>query len=56
LTFHAVGDERDGWEPISVEQFAAQIAQLAKFRDSGAVEILTFAEAAARLRQSRSAA
>ncbi len=56
LTFHAVGEERDGWEPISVEQFAAQMAQLAKFRDSGAVEILTFAEAAARLRQAKCAA
>jgi hypothetical protein len=56
LTFHGVGDERDGWEPISVEQFAAQITQLAKFRDSGAVEVVTFAEGAARLRRSRSAA
>jgi hypothetical protein len=25
FAFHAVGDERDGWEPIAVEQFAAQI-------------------------------
>ena len=56
LTFHAVGDERDGWEPITVEQFTAQIVQLAKFRDSGAVEIVTFAEGAARLRQSECAA
>ena len=56
LTFHAVGDDRDGWEPISVEQFATQMAQLAKSRDSGAVEVVTFAEGAARLRQSRSAA
>jgi len=56
LTFHAIGDERDGWEPITVEQFAAQIVQLAKFRDSGAVEIVTFAEGAARLRQSECAA
>ena len=32
LTFHAVGEERDGWEPISVEQFAAQMAQLAEIQ------------------------
>ena len=43
-------------EPITVEQFAAPIVQLAKFRDSGAVEIVTFAEGAARLRQLECAA
>jgi len=56
LTFHAVGGERDGWEPISVAEFAALMAQLAKFRDSGAVEVVTFAEGAARLRETASAA
>ena len=52
LTFHAVGDEPDGWEPITVDQFAAQIAELAKYRDFGTVEVVTFAEGAARLRES----
>jgi peptidoglycan/xylan/chitin deacetylase (PgdA/CDA1 family) len=51
LTFHGIGDERDGWEPIPVAEFARQMAELAKHRDSGAVEILTFKDAADRLRQ-----
>ena len=49
LTFHAIGSRRDGWEPIGVEQFAALMAELAKCRDDGAVEILTFKDGAARL-------
>lgn len=56
LTFHAIGDDRDGWEPISVSEFAALTAQLAQFRDAGAVEVVTFAQGAARLRESASAA
>jgi peptidoglycan/xylan/chitin deacetylase (PgdA/CDA1 family) len=51
LTFHAIGDERDGWEPITADQFSANMAELAKYRDSGAVEVLTFAQAAERLSQ-----
>ena len=50
LTYHAVGDERDGWEPISEAEFRAQVEQLAKYRDSGEVEVLTFAEGADRFR------
>ena len=49
LTFHAIGDQRDGWEPISVGQFAGLMAELARYRDDGAVEILPFNLAAARL-------
>lgn len=49
LTFHAVGNQRDGWAPISVEQFATLMAELAKYRDEGAVEILTFKCGVARL-------
>ena len=29
LTFHAIGDERDGWEPITADQFSANMAELA---------------------------
>jgi len=50
LTYHAVGDDRDGWEPISEAQFTDQIEQLARYRDAGAVDVLTFAEAAGRFR------
>jgi hypothetical protein len=42
LTFHGIGGESDGWAPISVEQFAAQMAELARHRDSNAVEVVTF--------------
>ncbi len=52
LTYHGIENEQDGWKPISVEQFGAQMAELAKNRDSGAVEVVTFKDGAARLRQS----
>lgn len=51
LTFHGIGGPQDGWEPISVEQFAAQMSELARHRDSGAVEVVTFKDGATRLRQ-----
>ncbi len=51
LTFHGIGGEQDGWEPITVEQFATQMAELAKHRDSSAVEVVTFGDGADRLRQ-----
>jgi hypothetical protein len=35
LTFHGIGDEQDGWEPITVAEFARQVAELANHRDSG---------------------
>jgi hypothetical protein len=50
LTFHGIGDEQDGWEPIPVAEFARQVAELAKLRDSGAVEVVTFKDGADRLR------
>jgi len=49
LTFHAIGGRQDGWEPISERQFATLIAELARYRDHGAVEILPFNRAVARL-------
>jgi peptidoglycan/xylan/chitin deacetylase (PgdA/CDA1 family) len=49
LTFHAIGSQRDGWKPISKEQFATLMAELANYRDAGAVEVLTFKSGAARL-------
>jgi peptidoglycan/xylan/chitin deacetylase (PgdA/CDA1 family) len=50
LTFHGIGGTKDGWEPITTEQFAAQMAELAEYRDSGVVEVVTFGKGAARLR------
>ena len=49
LMFHAIGNQRDGWSPISERTFAMLIAELARYRDEGAAEILTFGRAAARL-------
>jgi peptidoglycan/xylan/chitin deacetylase (PgdA/CDA1 family) len=51
LTFHAIGGDQDGWAPITEEQFAGQMAKLAGYRDSGAVEVVTFKDGARRLRQ-----
>lgn len=51
LTYHGIGDEQDGWEPITVAEFTRQMKELAAYRDSGAVEIVTFKDAAERLRQ-----
>jgi peptidoglycan/xylan/chitin deacetylase (PgdA/CDA1 family) len=51
LTFHGIGGEQDGWEPITVVEFARQMAELAKHRDSGAVEVVSFKGGADRLRQ-----
>jgi peptidoglycan/xylan/chitin deacetylase (PgdA/CDA1 family) len=51
LTFHGIGAEQDGWQPITVPEFARQMAELAKLRDSGAVEVVTFKGEADRLMQ-----
>ncbi len=51
LTFHGIGGTHDGWEPISVGRFATHMAELAKHRDYGAVEVVTFKDGAERFRQ-----
>lgn len=51
LMFHGIGTWDDGWSPVSVEEFARQMAELAKHRDCGAVEVVTFKDGANRLRQ-----
>ena len=53
LTFHGIGSAQDGWASITVEQFAAQMAELAKLRDDDAVQVVTFKDGADRLRQSK---
>jgi peptidoglycan/xylan/chitin deacetylase (PgdA/CDA1 family) len=52
LMFHGIGTLKDGWCPIPVAEFALQMKKLAKHRDSGAVEVVTFKEGAQRLRSS----
>jgi hypothetical protein len=49
LTYLGIEDENDGWKPIIVAEFSRQMAGLAKYRDAGAVEIVTFKEGADRL-------
>jgi len=49
LVFHGIGTWDDGWEPITEEEFARQMAELAVLRDSGVVEVVTFARGAERL-------
>jgi peptidoglycan/xylan/chitin deacetylase (PgdA/CDA1 family) len=51
LMFHGVGTINDGWWPVSVPEFTRQMAELAKHRDAGAVEVVTFKDGADRLRQ-----
>ena len=51
LMFHGIGTINDGWWPISVAEFTREMSELAKLRDSGAVEVVTFEDGADRLRQ-----
>ena len=54
LTFHGIGGEQDGWAPITVEQFATLMAELAALRDSNAVEVVTFKDGVERVGLPRS--
>lgn len=51
LTFHGIGNDQDGWEPITEVEFARQMAELAKYHDEGSVDVVTFKHGADRLRQ-----
>jgi peptidoglycan/xylan/chitin deacetylase (PgdA/CDA1 family) len=53
LTFHGIGGEHDGWEPVTVGEFTRQMTELAKYRDSSAVEIVAFKNGIECLRQSK---
>jgi peptidoglycan/xylan/chitin deacetylase (PgdA/CDA1 family) len=52
LMFHGIGPttDTDGWWSISPEEFAKEMSELAAYRDAGEVEVLTFADAAERMR------
>ena len=56
VVFHGIGTWNDGWEPITTKQFAAQMVELAKLTDSGAVKVVTFKDGAGRVRRSLSSA
>lgn len=45
VMFHGIGTINDGWWPISVPEFSRQMAELAKHRGDGAVEIVTLGKA-----------
>ena len=51
LTYHGIGGNQDGWEPITVEQFSSQMTELARCRDSGEVEAVTFNDGVSRVSQ-----
>jgi peptidoglycan/xylan/chitin deacetylase (PgdA/CDA1 family) len=51
LTFHGIGEQQNGWQHIPVAEFDRQMAELAKLRDSGAVEVATFKDGSDRFRQ-----
>ena len=52
LMFHGIGPntDADGWWSISPEEFAREMSELAAYRDAGELEVLTFADAAERMR------
>jgi peptidoglycan/xylan/chitin deacetylase (PgdA/CDA1 family) len=51
LMFHGIGTLKDGWAPITVAAFNRQMEELAKHRDSGAVEVVTFKNGSGSFRQ-----
>ena len=53
LMFHGIGTLNEGWSPIAEAEFARQMSELAKCRDSGLGEVVTFKEGAQRFRQKR---
>ena len=52
VTFHGIGGDQDGWVPITEAEFERQMRELAGLRDSGAVEVVTFADGACRAQHS----
>ena len=50
LMYHGIGGIDEGWWPISVAEFEREMAELAKYRDAGRVEVVTFVAAMQRLR------
>jgi len=53
VTYHGIGGEQDGWVPVTEAEFERHISELAKLRDEGKVELITFKDGAERMRQQR---
>jgi peptidoglycan/xylan/chitin deacetylase (PgdA/CDA1 family) len=53
LTYHGIGGDQDGWEPITVDQFSVQMMELARYRECGAVEVVTFKDGVSRISLAR---
>jgi peptidoglycan/xylan/chitin deacetylase (PgdA/CDA1 family) len=51
VTFHGIGGDQDGWVPITVTEFVRQMEELAKLRDAGQLEVVTFNDGAKQFRQ-----
>jgi peptidoglycan/xylan/chitin deacetylase (PgdA/CDA1 family) len=51
LMYHGIGTIEDGWGPVSIPEFTRQMLALAKLRDSGQAEVVTFKDGAGRLLQ-----
>jgi peptidoglycan/xylan/chitin deacetylase (PgdA/CDA1 family) len=49
VTFHGIGTEKDGWEPVTEVEFSRLMDGLARLRDAGQVEVVTFKEGAERM-------
>jgi peptidoglycan/xylan/chitin deacetylase (PgdA/CDA1 family) len=50
VTFHGIGTEKDGWEPVTEVEFSRLMDGLARLRDAGQAEVVTFNDGAQRLR------
>ncbi len=50
VTFHGIGTEQDGWEPVTELEFSRLMEGLARLRDAGHVEIVTFKSGAEGMR------
>lgn len=50
VTFHGIGGEQDGWVPVTEAEFDRQMSELARLRDAGQVEVVTFGDGAERFR------
>jgi len=53
LMFHGIGAGADGYSPISPEKFAREMSELAAYRDASKADVLTFGDAASRMRTVR---
>jgi peptidoglycan/xylan/chitin deacetylase (PgdA/CDA1 family) len=51
VTFHGIGIEREGWEPVTEREFSRLMECLARLRDAAQVDVVTFKSGAEEMRQ-----